>query len=44
MMEKWKLKYYKQRFKLLNEESTKHLDTADLMIDEMEHIAKELDS
>jgi len=42
MMEAWKKKYYTQRMKVLMEESEKHADTLELMIEEMEHIEKEL--
>ena len=41
-MEDWMKKYYKQRFKVLNEEATKHADTLELMISEMEMINEAL--
>jgi len=42
MMEAWKKKYYKQRIKILQEETKKHLDIADLMISELQEKVRAL--
>ena len=41
-MEKWLKKYYKSRFEVLVEEATKHADTLELMLKEMEMIKETL--